>query len=60
LKIRELIAIGRESQVFAEQEYGLLERIFEKYMDNETINRPKQENWANSELSPKLLNILNY
>ena len=29
-------------------------------MDSEILNRPKQELWANSTISTKLLNVMNY
>lgn len=33
IRVREFIAVGRQSGLLGEQEYALLERIVEKYMD---------------------------
>ena len=60
IKIRELLGFGIESGVIAETEFVILEKILDKYLDSEILNRPRAENWENSNLSTKLLNVLNY
>ena len=60
IKIRELLGYGMESGVIAEAELAILEKILDKYLDSEVLNRPRAEDWENSSLSTKLLNVLNY
>lgn len=60
IKLRELLGYGIESGVLGEPEFALLERIIDKYLDSEILNRPRQSQWDGSSFSTKLLNILNY
>ncbi len=43
-----------------EAEWGLLEKILEKYFDNDVLNREKSEMFGSSRVPLKVLNVLNY
>lgn len=60
LTIRELIGIGRVDKVFGEAEYILLEKVLEKYFDNDVLTRERNHNWEGSSIPHKVLNVLNY
>lgn len=60
LKMRELLGLGRLNGCIGDPQWALLEKIIEKYFDSEIINREKCENWSNSALSHKILNLINY
>lgn len=38
----------------------MLEKILEKYFDNDVLSREKNENWSNSAIPSKILNLINY
>lgn len=60
VRMRRLLGLGLVNGCIGEAEWALLEKILEKYFDNEVLARERGELFANSRLPPKILNVLNY
>ena len=60
IRIRRLLGLGLANGCIGEAEWALLEKILEKYFDNEVLARERSELFANSRIPAKILNVLNY
>jgi hypothetical protein len=60
IRVRELLGYGLINGCLGEAEWGLLEKILEKYFDNDVLNRDKSELLGSSRVPLKVLNVLNY
>lgn len=60
IRIRRLLGFGLINGCIGEAEWALLEKILEKYFDNDVLNRERTELFANSKIPSKILNVLNY
>ena len=60
VRLREILGYGMLNGCIGQAELGLLERILEKYFDNDLLTREKKAHWEGSSLSSKVLNVMNY
>lgn len=60
VRMRRLLGLGLVNGCIGEAEWALLEKILEKYFDNDVLARERSELFANSRLPAKILNVLNY